>query len=85
MSAAHILLIILVSIAVVGWAVAIIVVTVGTVGGILDLRRSCRDAIDLRRRRQGLCTRCGYDLRGSPDRCPECGQLACPHLRRSAA
>ncbi len=38
----------------------------------LYLRATIRDR---KRNRAGLCPVCGYDLRATPDRCPECGRV----------
>jgi hypothetical protein len=40
-----------------------------------------RGAMDLGRRRSlGRCLGCGYDLRASSGRCPECGMAKKPHI-----
>ena len=40
---------------------------------LLAARAHVRHARRLRRAAAGQCARCGYDLRASPARCPECG------------
>jgi hypothetical protein len=44
---------------------------------LLSHLRVTRALPEIRRRVGGMCPECGYDLRSTPERCPECGAI--PH------
>jgi hypothetical protein len=49
-----------------------------SVGGVCVLNAAAGLFIAIRRRRHqitGICSKCGYDLRATPERCPECGAI----------
>jgi hypothetical protein len=46
--------------------------------GVLPGLRALQSRRKRRRSLIGHCRRCGYDLRATPHRCPECGSLASP-------
>ena len=55
------------------WAILLVQPLPVAIGGLTCLGSSVY-RIERRRRRLGQCIRCGYDLRESVVRCPECGK-----------
>jgi len=72
----------------VGWHYTALIVPYGLlviVLAILPLRTFRRALVRRRHLRRGHCLECGYDLRQSPERCPECGARAGSLAKSSAS
>jgi len=53
--------------------VALIFLISGPVYGCISAAREYRDCVREQNKQRGFCMECGYDLRESRHRCPECG------------
>jgi hypothetical protein len=54
------------------WMIIVPLVSFGLWGGLRLAPARRRSS----RRRRGECAKCGYDLRATPERCPECGTIS---------
>jgi len=57
------------------WWQGIIFAGVLGIIGALNFFVARRAAVYAHRQSSRLCVKCGYDLRATPDRCPECGSV----------
>ena len=48
----------------------------------LVINRIARPHLAAELYRLGRCPRCAYDLRGTPDGCPECGEVIAPRVSK---
>lgn len=60
-----------------------VTITMGLVLPLTYLRARHRQREERRRWVSGLCLTCGYDLRGTAERCPECGTVIPAGMRRT--